>query len=171
MPLIAALYRGGGAQFGELAATMNASRDTLAATLTGLVDAGAVRRNTFFGQPVRREYVLTERGQRLGPPCIRAVEVVSASELVALALKKWPMLVLVVIARGATHFGEIRSALPGISARALALALKDLEDAGLVERLVAESYPPSVTYRLAPGAERAPLLDAMEALVAMAESA
>lgn len=168
--MIAALYRSGGAHFGELAASMNASRDTLAATLAGLVSAGAAGRNTLAGQPARSEYVLTERGQRLGPLCIRAVEVVSASGLVALALKKWPMLVLVVVGRGATRFGEIRSALPGISARALALALKDLEEVGLIERLVAESYPPSVTYGLSQAADE-PLLRAMEELVAMAESA
>jgi DNA-binding HxlR family transcriptional regulator len=36
---------------------------------------------------------------------------------------------------------------PGVTPRALALALKDLEAAGLVERLVDDqSYPPTVTY-------------------------
>jgi DNA-binding HxlR family transcriptional regulator len=54
--------------------------------------------------------------------------------------------------------------LPGVTARALALALKDLEGSGLVARRVLESYPPATVYALTPSA--APLAGAVEGLAA-----
>ena len=47
------------------------------------------------------------------------------------------------------RFSELRGALPGVSPRALTLALKALADAGMVERTVLASYPPRTVYRLA----------------------
>lgn len=63
-----------------------------------------------------------------------------------LALRKWSLPVLLAL-RHAHRFSELREELPGVTPRALALALKDLQAAGLVERRVDEaSYPPTVTY-------------------------
>ena len=45
-------------------------------------------------------------------------------------------------------YSELREALEGISPRALTLALKDLESAGLVARRVTDDYPPATVYRL-----------------------
>jgi DNA-binding HxlR family transcriptional regulator len=44
------------------------------------------------------------------------------------------------------RFSELRAALPA-TARALALALKDLETTGLVRRTVTDDRPPQVSYR------------------------
>jgi DNA-binding HxlR family transcriptional regulator len=61
-------------------------------------------------------------------------------------LRKWSVPVLAELGEE-RRFSELRAALPGVTPRALALALKDLEAAGLVERLVDDqSYPPTVTY-------------------------
>ena len=151
MPIIATLYVQGGLRFAELARRLGSSRDTLSETLTALVEAGIVRHNDFFGQPVRPEYTLTERGRRLGEPCLAAVGAVRDTAMLGIALKKWPMLALVAVGRGASRYNELKGVLTGITSRALAMALKDLEEAGLVERTVAESYPPSVHYRLTDG--------------------
>ena len=45
------------------------------------------------------------------------------------------------------RFSELRSSLPGVTPRALALALRDLEQASLVRREVLPTRPPSTVYR------------------------
>jgi DNA-binding transcriptional ArsR family regulator len=62
-------------------------------------------------------------------------------------LKKWSMPVLAVLG-GSMRFSELREALPGVTARAFALALKDLRAAGYVEREVVDDYPQTAIYRL-----------------------
>ena len=52
------------------------------------------------------------------------------------------------------RFSELRERLEGISPRALTLALKELEAAGVVERRVTDDYPPATSYRLAADARR-----------------
>jgi DNA-binding HxlR family transcriptional regulator len=44
------------------------------------------------------------------------------------------------------RFSELRTALPGVTPRGPALALKDLRAAGLVERRVEDAYPPTAIY-------------------------
>ena len=147
--------------FGQIAIRLPASRDTLSATLTELVANGIVRR----GGPGRlRIYELTPDGEVLGGACLRAVEAVRATGTVQVAVKKWPMFVLVAMGGGAARFGELCGALPGVTPRALAMALRDLEAEGLVRREVTHDLPPGTTYRLAERA-RTTLLPAMEGLV------
>jgi DNA-binding HxlR family transcriptional regulator len=52
------------------------------------------------------------------------------------------------LAEGPRRFSELRDGLEGVSPRALALALKDLEAADLVDRRVTDDYPPATIYRL-----------------------
>jgi DNA-binding HxlR family transcriptional regulator len=79
---------------------------------------------------------------------------------VDIALKKWPMLVVVAIGRGARRFGEIKELLPGITPRALTGALRDLQATGLTERRITETWPPYTTYELMPLALQAlPVLE------------
>ncbi len=56
------------------------------------------------------------------------------------------------LSEGPLRFSELRDRLEGISPRALTLALKELEAAGVVERRVTNDYPPATSYRLAPDA-------------------
>lgn len=68
-----------------------------------------------------------------------------ATEAVA---KRWSPGVLLALARGATRFSEVAAATPGISDRMLALRLKELAGAQLVEREVVPTTPVLVRYRL-----------------------
>ena len=52
------------------------------------------------------------------------------------------------------RFSELHAALRGVTPRALALALRDLEDARLVTRDVRPTRPPSTVYRTTPSARR-----------------
>lgn len=159
MPIVAKLYRDGAVPFAALAAGLGASRDTLAETLGKLEANGVIDRRHPGKKTV---YDLTELGRHVGASCIPLVELVGNTEVLPVALKKWPMLVAVALGRGARRYNEAKAALPGITARALALALKDLQSVGLVERTVEHGYPPAPSYELSPkGQVFFPPLDAL----------
>jgi DNA-binding HxlR family transcriptional regulator len=153
VPILAELGRtGGGSRFVALVNGLGLSRESLRQTLAALIDAGLVMRNPGYGHPLRPEYVLTERGRALAPACVRLVDALEREDLVDVGLKKWSVPVLVALAEE-RRFGELRDELRA-SPRALTLALKELADAGLVERRVHDDFPPSTSYRLTPRARR-----------------
>ncbi len=153
------LYRSGPLTFAGLAGRMAASRDTLNDTLAKLEANGVVVRQPYGRRTV---FTLTRLGTRVGEKCLPMIEVVSGTGTRDLALKKWPMLVLTALGRGATRYNETKAALPGITARALAIALKDLQAAGLIDRTIDEGYPPAPIYMLSELGQRFfPPLDAL----------
>jgi len=157
VPVIGVLDQTGGMRFTDLFARLRASRDTLSETLKHLVECGIVRRDDEGGI-----YRLTPAGQELAKAAAPVVRIVPAAGLLEIALKKWPMMVVVVIGRGAERYSEIKQRLPGITSGALAPALKDLEAAGLVTRTIDRAYPPAPSYWLtAKAKELFPALDVL----------
>jgi DNA-binding HxlR family transcriptional regulator len=142
-PVLAELGRTGGARFVVLVNRLGVGRASLQRALAALVELGLVRRNPGYGHPLRPEYVLTPEGEEAAVRCARLLAAVDGKS--GVLLRKWSLPVLVALCDNA-RFSELREALPGITARALALALKDLERAGLVTRRVEETYPPSTVY-------------------------
>jgi len=68
---------------------------------------------------------------------------------------------------GAVRFNEFKQALETIPPRTLAARLAELEDAGVLERVVLHTRPPRVEYRLtATGRRLGALVDAMRAYAA-----
>jgi DNA-binding HxlR family transcriptional regulator len=61
---------------------------------------------------------------------------------------KWTAMVVVVLGRGRLRFGDLRTAVEGISGKVLTETLRDLERDGLVERRVYAEMPPRVEYEL-----------------------
>jgi len=160
VPVLAELHRGsagvsglsgGGAKFVTLAHRLGVSRDALSRTLGLLIDLGWVERNPGYGHPVRPEYLLSARGIALARACdglMLSIEALGGGARDAL-LRKWSLPVAMAMAAGSTRFSDMKALLPGVTARSLALALKQLEGAGLVERRVSErEYPPRPTYAL-----------------------
>ena len=62
--------------------------------------------------------------------------------------RRWNSAILLALARGATRFSEILARVDGLSDRMLAARLKELEQMGLVDRIVEPTTPVSVRYRL-----------------------
>ena len=87
-------------------------------------------------------------GARIAPACALVLDELAALEIGDIGLNKWSMPVLAAL-RAERRFSELRGELPGVSPRALTLALKALAEAGMVERTVLASYPPQTVYRLA----------------------
>ncbi|MFN8039017.1 MAG: helix-turn-helix domain-containing protein [Acidimicrobiales bacterium] len=61
---------------------------------------------------------------------------------------KWTMLVIRDLLGGTRRFGELRASLAGISPKTLTDRLRQLEDAGIVERTMYPEIPPRVEYQL-----------------------
>jgi DNA-binding HxlR family transcriptional regulator len=64
--------------------------------------------------------------------------------------EKWTTLMIMALADGPKRFSELRRAVPDISKHSLTLALRNLEEDGIVTRHVFPTKPPAVEYRLAP---------------------
>jgi DNA-binding HxlR family transcriptional regulator len=150
VPILAELHRQRGSRFVTLTRKLGLSRESLRRTLGALIEGGLVGRNPGYGHPLRPEYVLTRAGGPIAAGCRPLVETLRRRGLEEVALKKWSMPTVLALAEGPLRFSELREALQSVSPRALALSLKDLEAAGLIDRRVTDDYPPSTFYRLTP---------------------
>jgi DNA-binding HxlR family transcriptional regulator len=170
VPVLAELARGdaGGGRFANLTRKLGVSGESLRRTLAALVEARLVARNPGHGHPLRADYVLTPAGKRVAPACAALVESLDAAGLAQLATKKWLLPIVLTLSASSLRFSSLRTSLAPISARALALALKELEAAGVVERTLVDDYPPRAEYRLAATHQLGGLLDPLTALAAVA---
>ncbi len=76
--------------------------------------------------------------------------------------RRWQLSIIYAALDGAVRFNEFFDAITGISPRMLSERLRNLEAAGLLERRVIPSSPPTVEYRLTPrGRELGPIIEAV----------
>lgn len=149
VPALAALeVLGGGAKFVTLQKKLGVGRDSLVRTLKALMSTGQVMRNPGYGHPMRPEYIMTPSGHRIASACLLLVKKLQRLDIGEVALNKWSLPVLYALSRTGGRFNRLRDTLEGITPRALTLALRDLQAAGLVERLLVDADPPRTEYRL-----------------------
>ncbi len=87
------------------------------------------------------------------------MEVRAAADLLE---RRWQLSILYAALSGALRFNEFAEAIGGISPRMLSERLRDLEAAGLVQRTVLPTSPPTVEYRLTERGRRlGPIVEAM----------
>jgi DNA-binding HxlR family transcriptional regulator len=76
----------------------------------------------------------------------------------------WTPQVLWYLNDGPRRFGELKRAMPGVSAKVLTTRLRELEERDVLARRVLPTSPPSVEYRLTElGRSLEPVLDAIAA--------
>jgi len=76
--------------------------------------------------------------------------------------RRWLLQVVVAAHTGALRFNEFGEAVVGISPRMLSARLRDLERAGMIQRVVIPDTPPGVEYRLTDrGRTLAPIVAAL----------
>lgn len=152
IPVLAELHRGdthpGGCKFITLARRLKLSRQTLAHTLQHLVHHDYILRNPGYGHPMRPEYILADDGYAVAHACDRLMRRLSTTGLADPLLRKWSLPTLLALAAGRSRFNQLKAALGGITARALALALKDLMAAAAIRREVTAGFPPAARYTL-----------------------
>ena len=71
-----------------------------------------------------------------------------ATAIVEVVGRRWNSGILLALARGASRFTEIAASVDGLSDRMLAARLRELEQVGLIDRIVEPTTPVSVRYRL-----------------------
>jgi len=78
--------------------------------------------------------------------------------------RRWVISVMWASLEGAVRFNEFRQAVQGVPPRTLTERLRELEQAGVLERRVVDASPPYAEYRLTERGQRlAPVLQAMGA--------
>ncbi len=76
---------------------------------------------------------------------------------------RWKVFILQQLVQGTRRFGELRKAIPAVTQKMLTQELRELEEAGLIERQAYLQVPPRVDYTLTPhGLSLAPVLWALE---------
>jgi len=108
--------------------------------------------------------VTSGQGRASGWELIDDDECRRATAIVERVGRRWNSGILLALARGATRFSEIAASVDGLSDRMLAARLRELEQMGLVDRIVEPTSPVSVRYRLT--ARGQDLLAALQPLVA-----
>jgi len=139
VPVMARLGRGA-AGFSALADELRASRDSVSRALKALVEPGWVKRT---GQ-----WALTQPGRRIAGRCETIVHKAQEQDMTPVILKRWSLPIAAGLQNWSLHFNELRAFLPGITPRALTLALKEMQAAGLVHREIVGGFPPAAAYRL-----------------------
>ncbi len=159
-PVMAELHRAQGTKFISLVHTLGANAGSVRQTLDELIDLGWIRSNPGYGHPLRPEYILTRRGERLAPTCARLDQAVRQTDSHEIALRKWSMPALYVVGDGPTRFTDVTDALTPATDRAVSIALKDLSSARMIERALLTGPPPGSVYgATAIGGRFLPLLD------------
>ncbi|HXH59757.1 MAG TPA: helix-turn-helix domain-containing protein [Fimbriimonadaceae bacterium] len=150
VPALSSLWSERGSKFVALVKTLGASPGGMRATVDDLIDDGLVMRNPGYGHPMRPEYVLTGRGTIIGSRCASLMDALKDSGLRNIVKSKWAVPVLYVLSSKERRFSELASSLPHVTDRALAICLKQLCAAKIVQRRIEDTYPPSVIYSMAP---------------------
>ncbi|HVR04603.1 MAG TPA: helix-turn-helix domain-containing protein [Solirubrobacteraceae bacterium] len=105
----------------------------------------------------KRAVAVSRGGARRCQPV--PVEVRQTADLLE---RRWQLSIIYAALSGAIRFSEFAEAVDGISPRMLSERLRDLEAAGLVQRTVLPTSPPTVEYRLTERGRRLrPLVEAM----------
>lgn len=75
---------------------------------------------------------------------------------------RWKPTILFSLLNGRMRYSELRRSIDGISERMLVAQLRELEEAGLVQRIIYPEVPPRVEYELTPaGVSTEPMLQCM----------
>ncbi|GAA3945218.1 helix-turn-helix domain-containing protein [Hymenobacter algoricola] len=75
---------------------------------------------------------------------------------------KWKLLILSSLLQDTRRYGELRRLMPEVTEKMLIQELRELEQDGIVQRMVYQQVPPKVEYTLTEHGRRvSPLLDAL----------
>lgn len=76
---------------------------------------------------------------------------------------KWALVIFYHLSSGTKRFGELKRLIPGITQAMLTKQLRNLEEYGVIHRLVYRSVPPKVEYSLTEiGQKFIPVLESLE---------
>jgi len=140
--------QGGGARLATLVHRLGAPQQSVKRALEGLALAGWVEANPGDGHPLRPEFRLTPRGIEVARAGERLLAEINEAGLLAGVRRKWSLPATLAIAADRHWFNDIKTALPGITPRALTMTLTDLESSRIVLRTTEGDRTPRPRYSL-----------------------
>ncbi len=146
LPVLGELARDGGAKLVTITRRTGASPGGAREAIDALIAMGLAARNPGYGHPLRPEYILTPRGARAAPHAAALWERLTHAHLEDVCLRKWSLATLAAVRPDASRFAQVRRSIDGITDRALASALRDLEGAELITRTIVGERPPRPRY-------------------------
>src|SRR3954469_19531879 len=76
---------------------------------------------------------------------------------------KWKLPIIISVGVGNERFTDIQDSIPGITPKAMAKELKELEQHKLIQRIVTNDYPVKITYKWTAYAHTlTPIIDALK---------
>jgi DNA-binding HxlR family transcriptional regulator len=76
---------------------------------------------------------------------------------------KWKLPIIISVGVGNERFSDIQQSIPGITPKAMAKELKELEQNQLIQRIVTNDYPVKITYKWTPYAKTlTPIIEALK---------
>lgn len=77
---------------------------------------------------------------------------------------KWKPIILYLVQKGCNRFGLLQKAIAGVSKQMLTAQLRELEQDGILDRIIFAEIPPRVEYRITKlGKSLFPIIEAMRA--------
>lgn len=75
------------------------------------------------------------------------------SSTISILQGKWTLMILRDLLSGKKRFGELMKSIGGVNPKTLSVRLKELQDAGIIQRTFFPEVPPRVEYQLTPKGE------------------
>lgn len=148
LPALAQLHIQRGSKHVTLVHRLGAHRLAVTQAVDTLIELGLAIPNPGYGHPMRPEYILTERGQALGPACVHINATLDRFGLAEFGLRKWTLPTILAVHQGAERFGDIRAALTFATDRAVSQCLNGADDEGILRRADHALDARAVVYRL-----------------------
>jgi DNA-binding HxlR family transcriptional regulator len=148
VPLMAHVAVERGSRFAAMLEQLGLSRSVLAASLAALQEAGWLVRNPGHGHPLRPEYVLTPAGEPVAAFCRSVMAQRRKLGLEPGQLPRWSLPLILRLDAAEARFSALRAALRPVTPRALSLTLKQMLEVDLVNRALADEFPPIAIYGL-----------------------
>lgn len=153
IPVLSALAQQKGGRIAPIATKLDASRSSITTTFQHLAEIGLITRNAGHGHPLRPEFVLTSKGQRVAE-WANSLDINIPVSDQPLLRKQWTLPVLRLIDKP-RRYRDLRELLRPVTDRALSISLKEMSERNWLERLVENDHnPPRVAYRPAGFATR-----------------
>jgi DNA-binding HxlR family transcriptional regulator len=107
-----------------------------------------IQKNPGYGHPLRPEYILQPKSEKITNKCHVFYEKLVKYNLGNLLKSKWNIPVLFILKDKKFRFSELKRLFEGITSRSLALTIKNLEREQLIERILISDYPPTTLYSI-----------------------
>lgn len=146
--ILALLYMSKGDKLVTIQKYFEISRGVLKTCLTRLIEADLLIMNTGYGHPMRPEYILTEKGESLGPFCVEILKEGKKRNIEEVFQSRWSCPIIIGTGDQKKRFNELKMELMPVTSRALSSTVKFLYEIKCLRREILDISPPSFSYSL-----------------------